>query len=184
MHKMLLRLLSYVFFPFSLKDKARSWLYTLKVRSIGSWGEMAKEFFKKHFPPHKVQQVKRRIVSFVQGENETLYQAWERYKDLFNFCPTHGYEDWRLVSYFYEGLTPRDRQFVQLSRGEDFLQKESEDAMDYLDEIAENSSTWTGPSSMDSTDRTRTNTTTSSGSVFKLREDDNKIGRASCRERV
>ena len=49
--------------------------------------------------------------------------------------------------------------------------------MDYLDEIAENSNTWTGPSSMDSIDRTRTrtrtNTTTSSGSVFKLREDDN-----------
>ena len=44
---------------------------------------MAKEFFKKHFPPHKVQQVKRRIASFVQGENETLYQALERYKDLF-----------------------------------------------------------------------------------------------------
>ncbi|XP_050254844.1 uncharacterized protein LOC126700677 [Quercus robur] len=161
------------FFPFLLKDKARGWLYILKPRSIGSWREMAKEFFKKHFPPHKVQQVKRRIASFVQGENETLYQAWERYKDLFNFCPTHGYEDWRLVSYFYEGLTPRDRQVVQLSCEGDFLQKEPEDAMDYLDEIAENSNTWTGASSMDSTDRTRINTTTSSGSVFKLREDDN-----------
>ena len=78
-----------------------------------------------------------------------------------------------MVSYFYEGLTPRDRQFVQLSCGGDFLQKEPEDAMDYLDEIAENSNTWTGPSSVDSIDRTRTNTTTFSGSVFKLREDDN-----------
>ena len=77
-------------------------------RSIGSWGEMARVSFEKHFPPHKVQQVKR-IASFVQEENETLYQAWERYKDLSNFYPTHGYEDWRLVSYFYEGLTPRDR---------------------------------------------------------------------------
>nr|XP_023918788.1 uncharacterized protein LOC112030337 [Quercus suber] len=109
------------FFPFSLKDKARSWLYTLKPRSI----------------------------------------------------------DWRLVSYFYEGLTPRDRQFVQLSCGGDFLQKEPEDAMDYLDEIAENSNTWTGPCPMDSTDRTRTNTTTSSGSVFKLREDDNMSAKIS-----
>ena len=26
------------FLPFSLKDKARSWLYTLKPRSIGKWG--------------------------------------------------------------------------------------------------------------------------------------------------
>jgi hypothetical protein len=45
------------------------------------------------------------------------------------------------VAYFYEGLTPRDRQFVQLSCGEGFLQKEPEDAIDYLDEIAENSNT-------------------------------------------
>ena len=45
--------------------------------------------------------------------------------------------------------------------------------MDYLDEITKNSNTWTGPSLLDSTNRTRTNTTTSSGSVFKLRGDDN-----------
>ena len=51
--------------------------------------------------------------------------------------------------------------------------------MDYLDEIAENSNTWTRPSSMDSTDRTRTNATTSSGSVFKLREDDNMSAKIS-----
>ena len=59
------------------------------------------------------------------------------------------------------------------------LQKEPEDAMDYLDEIAENSNTWTRPSLMDSIDRTRTNTTTSSGSVFKLREDDNMSAKIS-----
>ena len=55
--------------------------------------------------------------------------------------------------------------------------------MDYLDEIAENSNIWTGPSLMDSTDRTRTNATTSSGNVFKLREDDNmsaKISMLTC----
>ncbi|XP_075652838.1 uncharacterized protein LOC142623323 [Castanea sativa] len=49
--------------------------------------------------------------------------------------------------------------------------------MDYLDEIAENSNT--GPSPMDYTDKTRTNTTTSSGSVFKLREDDNMSAKIS-----
>uniref|UniRef100_A0A2N9GTM4 Retrotransposon gag domain-containing protein n=1 Tax=Fagus sylvatica TaxID=28930 RepID=A0A2N9GTM4_FAGSY len=42
------------FFPFSLKDKAKGWLYTLKPRSIGSWGEMTQEFYKKFFPPHKL----------------------------------------------------------------------------------------------------------------------------------
>ena len=51
--------------------------------------------------------------------------------------------------------------------------------MDYLDEIAKNSNIWTGPSLMDSTDRTRTKTTSSSGSVFKLREDDNMSAKIS-----
>ena len=74
---------------------------------------------------------------------------------------------------FYEGLQPRDRQFVQVACGGGFLQKELEDAMDYLDEIAENSNTWNGPSPLDSTDRNRSSTTTSGGSVFRLREEDN-----------
>uniref|UniRef100_A0A2N9FD69 Retrotransposon gag domain-containing protein n=1 Tax=Fagus sylvatica TaxID=28930 RepID=A0A2N9FD69_FAGSY len=126
------------FFPFSLKDKAKGWLYTLKPRSIGSWGEMTQEFYKKFFPPHK-----------------------------------------RLVSYFYEGLQPRDRQFVQVACGGGFLQKEPEDAMDYLDEIVENSNTWNGPSPLDSTDRNRSNTTTSGGSVFRLREEDNMNAKIS-----
>ena len=59
------------------------------------------------------------------------------------------------MAYFYEGLTPRDRQFVQLSCGGGFLQKEPEDAIDYLDEIAENSNTWIEPSATESTDRSR-----------------------------
>jgi hypothetical protein len=105
--------------------------------------------------------------------------AWEKFKDTYNFCPTHGYDTWRLVSYFYEGLQPRVRQFVQVACGGGFLQKEPEDAMDYLDEIAENSNTWNGPSPLDSTDRNRSSTTTSGGSVFRLTEEDNMNAKIS-----
>jgi hypothetical protein len=45
--------------------------------------------------------------------------------------------------------------------------------MDYLDEIAENSNTWNGPSPLDSTNRNRSGATTFGGSIFKLREKDN-----------
>ena len=45
--------------------------------------------------------------------------------------------------------------------------------MNYLDEIAENSNTWNGPNPLDSTDRNRSSTTISGGSVFRLREEDN-----------
>ena len=36
------------FFPFSLKDRAKSWLYSLRPRSIGSWNEMTQVFFNEY----------------------------------------------------------------------------------------------------------------------------------------
>ena len=45
--------------------------------------------------------------------------------------------------------------------------------MDYLDWIAENSNSWNGRSPLDSTNQNRSSTTTSGGSVFRLREEDN-----------
>ena len=97
------------FFPFSLKDKAKSWLYSLRPRSIGTWDEMTSSFFHKYLPNHKTNGLKRQISTFSQKDNETLYQVWERFKELLTLCPHHGYEKWRLVSYFYECLTIRER---------------------------------------------------------------------------
>jgi hypothetical protein len=51
--------------------------------------------------------------------------------------------------------------------------------MDYLEEIAENSNTWNGPNPLDSTNRNRSSTTTSSDSIFKLREEDNLSAKIS-----
>ena len=76
------------------------------------------------------------------------------------------------MAYFYEGLTPKDRQFVQLSCGGGFLQKEPEDAIDYLDEIAEDSNTWTGPSATKSTNRSRVTSTTVGRGIYQLKEED------------
>ncbi|XP_026396037.1 uncharacterized protein LOC113290669 [Papaver somniferum] len=40
-------------FPFSLKEKAKSWMYALEPQSVRTWDELTKEFFKKFFPNHK-----------------------------------------------------------------------------------------------------------------------------------
>ena len=155
------------FFPFSLKDKAKSWLYSLRPRSIGSWEEITTAFFNKYFPHHKTNGLKRQISTFTQKDNETLYQVWERFKDLLNQCPHHGYESWRLVSYFYEGLTIRERQFVEMMCNGEFLQKDPEEAFEYLNDLAEKAHTWTGPSATESTSRSRP------AGIYQLREEDN-----------
>jgi hypothetical protein len=60
------------------------------------------------------------------------------YKDLLNTCPHHGFETWRLVSYFYEGLASKDMQIVELMCNGIFEDKDPDEAMEYLDSLAEN----------------------------------------------
>uniref|UniRef100_A0A2N9J0Z0 Retrotransposon gag domain-containing protein n=1 Tax=Fagus sylvatica TaxID=28930 RepID=A0A2N9J0Z0_FAGSY len=104
-------------------DKAKGWLYTLKPRSIGGWGEMTQEFYKKFFPPHKVQQVKRKISNFTQGNDETLFMAWEKFKDIYNynFCPTHGYDTWSPLD-----STDQNRSSTTISGGSVFRLREED----------------------------------------------------------
>ena len=57
-------------FPFSLKDRARSWLNTLPANSITSWEQMVTKFLNKYFPVHKTNVVRREISEFTQREEE------------------------------------------------------------------------------------------------------------------
>ena len=124
-------------------------------------------FFKKYFPHNKTNGLKRQISTFSQKEGETLTQAWDRFRDLLNFCPHHGYETWRIVSYFYEGLTVQERLFIEKMCNGEFLQKDPDEAMEYLIDLAEKSHTWSEPSATDGTSRSRPI------GIYHLREEDN-----------
>ncbi|XP_038978648.1 uncharacterized protein LOC120108978 [Phoenix dactylifera] len=55
----------------------------------------------------------------------------------------------------------------------EFLQKDPDEAIEYLNDLAEKAHTWTGPSATDSTSRSRPTATPSSGGIYHLREEDN-----------
>ena len=46
-------------FPFTLKDKAKIWLNSLRPRSIQTWTDLQAEFLKKFFPTHRTNGLKR-----------------------------------------------------------------------------------------------------------------------------
>ena len=62
-------------------------------------------------------------MNFSQKDNETFYQYWERFKDLLSACPHHGYKTWHIISFFYESLTPKMHQFVEMMCNGEFLNK-------------------------------------------------------------
>jgi hypothetical protein len=123
-------------FSFSLKDKVKTLLQNLRSGSIRVWDEMQQQFLK-FFPSHKTNSFKKQITTFTQKPGETIYQCWDRYKDLHNTSPHHGFEIWRLVSQFYEGLAPKDKQMMELMCNGTFKDKDPDEAMEYLDLLAE-----------------------------------------------
>nr|WP_164990771.1 hypothetical protein [Pseudomonas protegens] len=156
-------------FPFSLKDKAKTWLQNLRPGSIRAWDEMQQQFLKKFFPSHRTNSFKRQITTFTQKPGETFYKCWDRYRDLLSTCPHHGFETWRLVSHFYEGLTPKDRQMVELMCNGTFEDKDPDEAMEYLDLLAENAQNWDTAGTYEAPSKTQPHT--SSGGMYNLRED-------------
>ena len=93
-------------FPFTLKNKAKIWLNSLRPRSIRNWTKMQAKFLKKLFSTHRTNSLKRQISTFSAIENEQFYACWERYMEALNACPHHGFDTWWLVSYFYDGISP------------------------------------------------------------------------------
>ncbi|WKA10603.1 hypothetical protein VitviT2T_028168 [Vitis vinifera] len=132
-------------FPFTLKDKAKIWLNSLRPRSIHTWTDLQAEFLKKFFPTHRTNGLKRQISNFSAKENEKFYECWERYMEAINACPHHGFDTWLLVSYFYDGMSSSMKQLLETMCGGDFMSKNPEEAMDFLSYVAEVSRGWDEP---------------------------------------
>ncbi|KAL6322870.1 hypothetical protein AAG906_020902 [Vitis piasezkii] len=132
-------------FPFTLKDKAKIWLNSLRPRSIRTWTELQADFLKKFFPTHRTNGLKRQISNFSARENEKFYEYWERYMEAINACPHHGFDTWLLVSYFYDGMSSSMKQILETMCGGDFMSKNPEEAMDFLSYVSEVSRGWDEP---------------------------------------
>ncbi|XP_035551096.1 uncharacterized protein LOC108995832 [Juglans regia] len=76
------------------------------------------------------------------------------------------------MSYFYEGLTPSELQFVEMMCNGEFLQKDHDEAIEYLNELAEKAYTWIGPSATEGTNRSRPAGNPNGGGIYHLREED------------
>ena len=156
-------------FPLTLKDKAKIWLNSLRPRTIRNWAELQAEFLKKFFSAHKTNNLKRQIYTFAAQDNEKFYQCWERYLETLSACPHHGFDTWMLVNHFYDGMSPAMKQLLETMCGGDFLRKNQDEAMDFLNYVAETSKAWDEPNPREA-DRMRPSAT-KRGCIYSLTED-------------
>ena len=74
-----------------------------------------------------------------------------------------------LVNHFYNGMSPAMKQLLETMCGGDFISKHPEEAMDFLNYMAETSKTWDKPNPRE-VERMRP-TANSRGGMYSLTED-------------
>nr|GEZ08028.1 hypothetical protein [Tanacetum cinerariifolium] len=77
------------FFPISLTGAASRWIKNKPAGSINTWEILKGKFLSKYCPPARTAKKMEEINNFQQEPDETLYQAWERFKELLVRCPQH-----------------------------------------------------------------------------------------------
>ncbi|GJU84643.1 pyruvate dehydrogenase (acetyl-transferring) kinase, mitochondrial [Tanacetum coccineum] len=127
-------------FPISLTGAASRWLRNEPTGSIKTWEDLKTKFLNKYCPPGRTTKKMEEINNFQQEPDETLYQAWERFKELLMKCPQHYLTKMQEVILFYNGLDVPTRQILD-SRGA-IPTKTAADAKKAIQEMAEYSQKW------------------------------------------
>ncbi|GKA03331.1 hypothetical protein Tco_0676112 [Tanacetum coccineum] len=95
---------------------ASHWLRNEPTGSINTWEDLKTKFLNKYCPLGRTAKKMEEINNFQQEPNETLYQAWERFKEILMKCPQHYLTGMPEVILFYNGLDVPTRQILD-SRG-------------------------------------------------------------------
>nr|GEW03223.1 reverse transcriptase domain-containing protein [Tanacetum cinerariifolium] len=105
------------------EGEARIWLDKEPPRSILTWEDLVSKFINKFFPPSKTTYLRNEITNFLQKPNETINEAWERFKDLLKQCPHHGFSELHQLDTFYNALNPNDQDAFDSAAEGNFLDK-------------------------------------------------------------
>ena len=80
-----------------------------------NWEELVEAYLGKFFP-HALNSKRRgEIIAFKQREDESLYNAWERFKQLLRRCPMQGIEQMTQMDIFYHAMNYSSKGTVDVA---------------------------------------------------------------------
>jgi len=74
----------------------------------------------------------------MQKDEETLYKAWKRFKDLLRLCSHHGLQCWMIIQAFYNGVTQSVRSTIDAVAGGTLMNKTVDEAYTLIKDMALN----------------------------------------------
>nr|GEW81021.1 reverse transcriptase domain-containing protein [Tanacetum cinerariifolium] len=129
-------------FPHSLTHHATAWFDHLPRNSINTFEQMAKMFLGKYFPPSMVTKLRNEITNFRQRPDESLFEAWERYKLSIDRWPNHNMLPVTQIDTFYNGLTLRHRDTINAAAGGTFMKRHPEECYDLIENMTAHHNDW------------------------------------------
>ncbi|GJR28252.1 hypothetical protein Tco_1104484 [Tanacetum coccineum] len=127
-------------FLISLTGAVSCWLRNEPTGLIKTWEDLKTMFLNKYYPPGRIVKKMEEINNFQQEPDDTLYEAWENFKELLMKCPQYYLTKMQEVILFYNGLDIPTRQILD-SRGA-IPTMTAADAKTTIQEMAEYSQKW------------------------------------------
>nr|GEY16548.1 reverse transcriptase domain-containing protein [Tanacetum cinerariifolium] len=129
-------------FPHSLTHHAITQFDRLPRNSINTFEQMAKMFHGKYFPPSIVTKLRNEITNFRQRPDESLFEAWERYKLSIDRCPNHNMFPITQIDTFYNGLTLRHCDTINAATGGTFMKRRPKECYDLIENMTAHHNDW------------------------------------------
>lgn len=88
--------------------------------------------------------LRSQINGFKHKDRESLFESWERYKDIMRLCPYHGIEQWIIIHTFYNGLLFNTKLTLDDVVDSSLMDKPYQDAHQLIENMAQNHYQWGG----------------------------------------
>nr|GEX43281.1 reverse transcriptase domain-containing protein [Tanacetum cinerariifolium] len=129
-------------FPHSLTHHATVRFDRFPRNSINTFEQMAKMFLEKYFPPSMGTKLRNEITNFCQRPDESLFEAWERYKLYIDRCPNHNMFPVTQIDTFYNSLNLRHRDTINVAAGGTFMKRRPEECYDLIENMTAHHNNW------------------------------------------
>ena len=125
-------------FPHSLIGKAKEWYLDQPTEVMTDWNVLEEKFLERFFSHQRFMDAKTSISVFAQATNESLNEAWERFKSMIRKCKGHGFDELTLVHIFRNGLQSVHKTLLDATAGGSLLSRSAEEAVSIINKMALN----------------------------------------------